>query len=338
EAIAQEEPIAGTEAMTALSYDLSPGLQVNIRFEGEIFQMEDQRAWTDASFKTFCTPLDLPYPVRIQQGAGVSQAVRLVLNEDRPPALASSPKSTIFITVGTGPTVPMPEIGLAIASHGGPLTDGEIERLRALRVSHLRVDLNLWEPGWRALLQRATHETRKLGSALEAAIFISDSAEDELKLLLEALHEEQPRICRWLIFHRLEKAVSGRLILLARNYLRPWDPSIQIGQFGSGSNAYFYQLTQFRPPSGGPDGPDFVCFSIQPQEHSFDHASLVETLEVQAAVVNHARRLFGELPVSVSTVTLKPRFNPNATGPQAPPPPGELPPQVDVRQMSLFGA
>ncbi|MCI0422208.1 MAG: hypothetical protein L0312_23765, partial [Acidobacteria bacterium] len=149
EAIAQEETIAGTEAMAALSYDLSPGLQVSIRFEGDIFQMEDQRAWTDASFKTFCTPLDLPCPVRIQQGARVSQSVRLVLNEGRPPALASSPKSAISITVGTGPTVPMPEIGLGIASHGSPLTDREIERLRALRVSHLRVDLNLWEPGWR---------------------------------------------------------------------------------------------------------------------------------------------------------------------------------------------
>jgi hypothetical protein len=32
------------------------------------------------------------------------------------------------------------------------------------------------------------------------------------------------------------------------------------------------------------------------------------------------------------------RFNPNATGPEPEPPPGELPPQADARQMSLFGA
>ena len=31
-------------------------------------------------------------------------------------------------------------------------------------------------------------------------------------------------------------------------------------------------------------------------------------------------------------------MNPYATGPAPPVPPGELPPQVDVRQMSLFGA
>jgi hypothetical protein len=42
--------------------------------------------------------------------------------------------------------------------------------------------------------------------------------------------------------------------------------------------------------------------------------------------------------VIVSPVTLKPRFNPNATGPEQPPPPGQLPAQVDPRQLSLFGA
>jgi hypothetical protein len=44
------------------------------------------------------------------------------------------------------------------------------------------------------------------------------------------------------------------------------------------------------------------------------------------------------LPLSVSSVTLKMRANPNATGPEPEPAPGELPRQVDVRQMSLLGA
>jgi hypothetical protein len=40
----------------------------------------------------------------------------------------------------------------------------------------------------------------------------------------------------------------------------------------------------------------------------------------------------------VTPVTLRPRFNPNATAVPSPVPPDVLPPQVDVRQMSLFGA
>jgi len=58
--------------------------------------------------------------------------------------------------------------------------------------------------------------------------------------------------------------------------------------------------------------------------------------------VTSARRLTGGLPVAVGPITFKPRFNPNATGPEPDPDPapdpGELPPQVDPRQMSLFGA
>jgi hypothetical protein len=42
--------------------------------------------------------------------------------------------------------------------------------------------------------------------------------------------------------------------------------------------------------------------------------------------------------VIVSPVTLKPRFNPYATGPEPITLAGVLPPQVDVRQMSLLGA
>jgi len=42
--------------------------------------------------------------------------------------------------------------------------------------------------------------------------------------------------------------------------------------------------------------------------------------------------------VMVSPVTFKVRWNPNATGPAPEPAPGELPDDVDPRQMSLFGA
>jgi hypothetical protein len=44
------------------------------------------------------------------------------------------------------------------------------------------------------------------------------------------------------------------------------------------------------------------------------------------------------LPIAITPVTLRKRVNPYATGPTPPTPPGELPPMVDPRQMSLFGA
>ncbi|MEZ4515963.1 MAG: hypothetical protein R3C44_03665 [Chloroflexota bacterium] len=35
------------------------GIKIRTDFEGDLFEMEDQRNWTDGSFKTYCTPLAL---------------------------------------------------------------------------------------------------------------------------------------------------------------------------------------------------------------------------------------------------------------------------------------
>ena len=36
----------------ALSHEVAPGLWATCRMEGDTFEMEDQRNWTDASYKT----------------------------------------------------------------------------------------------------------------------------------------------------------------------------------------------------------------------------------------------------------------------------------------------
>jgi len=64
----------------------------------------------------------------------------------------------------------------------------------------------------------------------------------------------------------------------------------------------------------------------------------VENLAGLGATVQSARRLCGEKPLLVGPVTLRRRWNPDASGPEPDPAAGELPYQVDPRQMSLFGA
>jgi hypothetical protein len=81
-----------------------------------------------------------------------------------------------------------------------------------------------------------------------------------------------------------------------------------------------------------------VAYSINPQVHAFDETSIVETLSAQADTIRSARAFCGDRPLLVTPITLKRRFNPSATGPERELLPGELPPQVDARQMSLFAA
>ncbi len=56
------------------------GIDVNIQFAGELFEMEDQRNWSDASFKTYCRPLALPRPYMIRAGESLHQSIEIQLD------------------------------------------------------------------------------------------------------------------------------------------------------------------------------------------------------------------------------------------------------------------
>ena len=54
---------------------------------GDIFETEDQRNWTDASFKTYSTPLSIPIPAEVHPGDSITQSVTLSLvGQPLPPA------------------------------------------------------------------------------------------------------------------------------------------------------------------------------------------------------------------------------------------------------------
>lgn len=316
----------------AISHQVLPGVWAEVRCAGDTFEMEDQRNWTDASYKTYCTPLSLPFPVEVKAGTTVSQSVTLTLRGTIPGTRGEpSNKAIVFTPVGVA-LCPLPRIGLGLASHDQPLSTREIARLRALNPSHLRVDLHLSQPEYESCLRRAACEAQELNVPLEVAIILSDAAEQELKAIRRVLERGKPVVCTWLVFHTSDESTTEEWIRLARSHLTEYDFKAKIG---AGTNAYFAELNRHHPPL---EVVDLITYTINPQVHAFDNTSLVENLEGQAATVESARQFAGGLPIAISPVTLKPRFNPDATN--AAPGVGldELPSQVDVRQMSLFGA
>ncbi|MEZ4678122.1 MAG: hypothetical protein R2932_28290 [Caldilineaceae bacterium] len=328
------KPVSPFDEMAAVAHEVAPGIWAEVTFTGETFEMEDQRNWTDASFKTYGTPLRLPFPVTVLAGTQIEQVVRIQVTHNQSAigkpqlAMVSAP---VLVAIGKKKTT-LPQIGLGLASHGDALQEKELARLRALHLAHLRVDLLLAEADYVATLQRATTAAQALGIALEVAVHLSDNAEPELATLAATLSQIAPPVARWLIFTKREKTTTAPWVALARQYLTDYKPDVPIG---AGTNVYFTELNSRRPPV---DALDIVAYSINPQVHAFDNGSLVETLAAQATTATSARQFCGELPLVVSPVTLQPRFNPNATGPEPAPAHGELPPQVDPRQISLFGA
>lgn len=326
--IAPHQPFKNIRAIT---HEILPGVAGEVLMEGDIFEMEDQRNWTDASYKTYCTPLALPFPVEIEDGTEIVQTVTLRLHGDLLQVVPVK-KDRLSFSLKPSRITPLPRVGLGTASHGRPLSEEEIDYIQRLNLAHLRVDLQLNTPNVRETLLRAAREAGMLDIELEIALHLSDSAEQELKDFRALLDEVMPPVCTWLIFHLDEMSTSKKWVQLARAYLTDYDVN---ARFGAGTDAFFAELNRDRPPVSVLN---LVTYSINPQVHAFDNASLVETLEAQGVTLESARQFSGDAGLVVSPVTLKMRFNPNATGPEPEPKPGELPPRVDLRQMSLFGA
>jgi hypothetical protein len=316
----------------AISHEVLPGVQAEVRLLGDAYEMEDQRNWSDASYKTYSTPLSLPYPVEIKAGTLVSQTVTIGLKGNVPAAPPSPFITPAIFTLNPKRTVSMPRLGLSVSSQGRPLSTRAVVRLRALNLSHLRLDLDLSSESWESRLRQAADEAARLGVALEVALFSLTGAQKEMQALRAALDRLRPPIATWLVFHPSGKPVPEEWVKVARACLADYNPA---AKFGSGANSCFAELNRCRPPTAALD---LLCYPLNPQVHTFDNASLAENLEAQGPMARSAREFSGGVPLAISPITLKPRFNPNVTGLESVPSAGELPLQVDPRQMSLFGA
>jgi hypothetical protein len=271
--IAPNQPV---QDLRAITHRVAQGLDAEVRFEGETFEMEDHRNWTDGNFKTYCTPLAKPWPVDVPQGTRVRQAVTVTLKGK--PVAARSVRSTevLIEPVPAARETPLPAIGLGYAP--GPLA--------GLRPAHLRVD---WRPG---------SPLPATPVPLEVAALVAQ--ETDLAKLAELAQGRA--IARWLVLPPGESSTSQKWLDLGRKYLKG-------APVGGGTNEYFTELNRQRPD---PKWLDVACYSLNPQVHAFDNRSLVENLEPQGATVRSARAFLGAAPIAVTPVTLGPRFNPQA--------------------------
>lgn len=308
EIISPHQPVKNLRAIT---HTVAPGVEAEVRMEGDIFEMEDHRNWTDGNYKTYCTPLELPFPVDVRQGQEIRQSVTVRLT-GKPSVTVRSRAPEVLITPSGAAAVKLPPVGVGWA----PVAPGDVARLKAARPAHVRVDLRLARD-WRPVLQQAS----QLGLPLEAALFVTDDAASQLRAAAAAL--PGAKLSRILVFHEKETSTSEKWLKLARQTLSG-------APVGGGTNIYFTELNRTRPQ---PEWLDVACYSINPQVHAFDDQSLVENLEPQADTVKSARSFLGAKPIAVTPVTLRPRFNPND-----PATIDHNPRKYDPRQGSLFGA
>lgn len=321
-------------AYDRLEVELPTGGRLLLEFEGDLWETEDHRNWTDANFKTYSTPIGLGRPAPLAAGQELRQ--RLVITPVDVPAGARR-EGAVRLSVG-GPTgTRVPTVGLGQDRDHHRPDARERQLLGALSPAHVRVEVRLHRDDWRDALAAAQDTAAAGGSRLELSLHLLEEHAAMLSAVANALAGGPP-VARVLVINADSRTATPtettrpELVDAVRGALGEAVPD---AAFVGGTEIYFTELNRTRPEHGTWDG---VCYSISPQIHAFTDVDVVENLDAQAETVRSARALSGDKAVVVSPVTLRRRVNFHAAGDPPPDVPGEVPDSVDVRQSALFGA
>ncbi|HYN68600.1 MAG TPA: hypothetical protein VEX41_00120, partial [Candidatus Eisenbacteria bacterium] len=320
------------EPYASLAIEVADGLEATIALDGDVLEMQDHRNWIDGNFKSYATPLSLGFPFDSSDGQRIRQVLTIGFRGAVPAALPAA-AATIALAADAGG--PLPAIGFGQASHGRPLSARESALIRATTPSHLRVDLAVDDPAYRAALDAAVADARSIGAALELAVFANEASGEGLADLASQLRSTDVSVARVLVylasggFSSVLGFTPAAVVRLVREHL---EPAVGPVAFAGGTNQNFSDINRDRPSDTAITA---ICFAVSPTIHAADDASIVENLVGVGEVVRMARSFPGGRPVSVSPITIATRFGPYPGGP---PQAGDLPPSVDVRQASLLGA
>ena len=327
--------------MRSIIHRPTEGFAVETRFAGDIFEMEDHRNWSDASFKTYSRPIGLPYPYKLTPGAPISQEVTVTV-------------AGAIDGGGIAPAMAVPEVaGQRLPAFALPL-----DRLADAETALAHVDV-ITDIGASLLLLRldATREAadgdfmplaelvEKTGAALELQVILAGSsdgdAERELRELASRLGAAGLTVARVAAFAKIdeqsfqpgeERPPHPSEEAIAASLGRHFPQSVHIG----GTPAFFTEFNRKRPD---PELWKGLTFATTPMVHAADDASVMETLQALPHILGSATALAGGLPLSVGPTGIGARLNPYGAAPidNAPDAREEMAAR-DPRQRGLYAA
>jgi hypothetical protein len=314
-----------------LAIEYGDGQEVVFSFAGDLFELQDHRNWSDGNFKSYGTPLSVPWPMDAEPGQRFRQRVLV-----RPVGVVGTPGGAgpVELRLGAPAATRLPLLGLGRAP-GDPLDEHEAALISLARPRHLRVAVRLHEPGWADELAAGLADCARLAAELELAVSLEEGDDEQLARLAAALDAADIEVARVLVLERQDAFAAAAPITEPASLARARAAlAAVVGDvpFAGGSDQFFSDVNR-KPPAA--EGLDAVCFGLCPQVHAADDASLMENLPSLADAIATTRVICPGAGVVVSPVTLASRLGPYPAGE---PGPGDPPADVDLRGHALFGA
>lgn len=347
------DPVQPFKDIRALTHEVSPGVRVCCRMEGDSFEMEDQRNWTDASYKTYVRPLALPWPYTLAAGERVAQRVSLELSGAPPSARGSAGAGPVTVTLGAPTGSVMPPIGLAVPAEHAESALAAAALVKAAAPAFLVCHLDPRRGHGRRELElyRELGAATGAGLVLEAVLPCLDAAGrptgDEAVLARDLAAIRAAADAAGVAFARVVVSPAADLKCTLPGSVWPATPSWEAlarharaafpgAAIGGGMLSYFTELNRKRPPA---QLLDFIGHTTCPLVHAGDDLSLTEGLESLPYIFKSVRAFAGGSPYWLLPTAISMRDNPYGAAPMENP--GNVRvamARVDPRERSLAGA
>ena len=252
---------------------------IKVNSTGKVLEAEDQRNWTDNTYKIYSGSLSEPRPFVTSAGSAWSQSVTFEID---PPSAQVADGSKIVVKEIES----LPSIGLQFNTDSLLPTDALNTALFFLDIDHIRVNEE-------SLTAQKINSVSANGLIVEAALLSSNSG--------EKLHQD--------IAHLNKQIPAGSRILIQREgreivELLDLPPNKSLSSFIPGTDAYLVDLHRNKYNFG-----ESISYSMAPTVHSSDTETIFKTLYTQAESINFAQEFLAP-QVLISPITFSTRGNP----------------------------
>ncbi len=326
----------------ALTHQVAPGLRVVCTMNGDTFEMEDQRNWTDASYKTYVRPLGLPFPYTLPAGETLTQSVTLAFEGSAPVVTTGAASDAVTVSLD-GIQGRVPRFGMALEARHAEAALEKLDSLVPLAPPFLSLYLDMRDEGAEDALR--SFKALAEGLAAEAAleVVVPDERSPEEALAAVAGWTE----AAGLVPASVAVTPAGDLGCVMPGSVFPdtkeFDDlftaarrSFPNARIGGGNFVYFTELNRKPPPAAALD---FVCHGTCAIVHAADDRSVTETLEALPYVIASSRALFGDKTYRIGPGSIGSRTSPFGNEPPENPEAARMTmTRADPRQRSLLGA
>lgn len=337
------DPIQPFKDIRALTHRVLPGLEATCRMDGDTFEMEDHRNWTDASFKTYVRPLALPWPYTLPKGKAFEQSVTLSFTGKLPRPKAGGAAKPLAVTVGKAARAVMPMIGVGVPGDEAAHALDAAPLVKAAGPQLLICEVDTRKGGIQPLIDRF----RRLGTATGAGVVLEVIVPGKQDPGLEIAPVATAVAAAGLHPAALFVTPSAHLKAVLPGSQGPKAPAyadlykaarraFPRTPLGGGMYSYFTELNRNPPPA---HLLDYVSHTTAPIVHAADDVSVMETLEALPFVVESARAIAHGRPYRVGPSAIAARDNPYGAASAPNPNNGRVClSRMDPRQRGLFGA